>query len=216
MLDLDTRERAPLTTADVEAQQPAPQWVVLLAPSTSMCALGALGFAYTVVLLSYAGVNGKTRDLTVFVIGALLLAPICVGIQSFLVRGDFASPRSQPAETVNCWAAITLLLALTSLPLAMSVAGKGAEFWLQNAERVVLAVAALQAAALATLRNHSLLIRGALSARAVQAYILLFVFSLGGFALFWVDPSNRHLNLFVELFFAPPFSGEPGAFPIGR
>src|SRR5262249_27856944 len=184
----------------------------------SLCALGILGFAYATVLLSYAGVGGKERDLTFFVIGALLLAPACVAVQSFLVQPDFRSARAAFAETVNCWAAIVLLLGLASIPVVMFLAGKGGEFWLQNVGRVVAAVAALHVGALAILYSGKdwLRIPGALSSRAVQVSILVVAFFVAGIALFWIDPSNRHLNLFVGLFFAPPFSAESGAFRLGH
>ena len=33
--------------------------------------------------------------------------------------------------------------------------------------------------------------------------------------LFWIEPSDRHLNLFIRLFFAPPFSESPAPFGLG-
>jgi hypothetical protein len=219
ILALDTRQRASLPSAHAEVRQAAPKWLLLLAPGTSICALGVLGFAYAAVLLSGLGVNGKERDLVLFIIGALLLAPACAATQLFLVRPDFQSPRSKLVETVNCWAAIALLLALTSIPIVMRIAGKTGDFWLQNAGRAVVAVAALHVAGLAVVflqsRKHWLPVPDVASSRAVQVATLVIALFVAGIVLFWIDPTERYLNLFVRLFIVPPFSDEPGAFGLG-
>jgi hypothetical protein len=181
-----------------------------------MCALGALGFAYTVVLLSSLGVGGKERDLALFVVGALLLAPVCAAAQMFLVRPHFRSPRSELAETVNCWAAITLVVALASMSFVTQVTGRAGDFWIRDAKWAIVAVAGLHMAGLAVAilqgRRHWLPIPEVVVFRTVQVTILVLAFFVASIALFWVD---RSLNLFVGLFTAPPFSEEPGAFGLG-
>ena len=51
--------------------------------------------------------------------------------------------------------------------------------------------------------------------RAVHACALAIGFFVAGFMLFWIDPSDRHLNLFIRLFFVPPFSQSPAPFGLG-
>jgi hypothetical protein len=192
MVDSDARECAS-APADIQARQPASRWL-LLAPATSTSALGALGFAYAAVMLSPLGIDGKERDLALFIIGALLLAPACAAAQVFLVRPDFQSPRPKLVESVNCWAAITLLLALASIPIVMYVAAEAGESWIQNAKRVVLAVATLYIAGLvvAMLRARSIGNRHrTCSARGRRRWpFWCSHFFAAVVALFWVDPSS--------------------------
>ena len=47
------------------------------------------------------------------------------------------------------------------------------------------------------------------------SFRLAISFFVAGFMLFWIDPSDRHLNLFIRLFFAPPFSESPAPFGLG-
>ena len=56
---------------------------------------------------------------------------------------------------------------------------------------------------------------GAVRSRALQAAALAVSLFLAGLMLFWVDPANRYLNLFVRLFFMPPFSESPVPFGLG-
>jgi hypothetical protein len=204
-----------MRSVDAQARQAVTQWQLLLAPGTSTSALGVLGFAYSSVLVSFLGVSGKERDLALFVIGALLLAPVCAAAQAFLVRPDFRSPKSGLMESVNCWAAIILLAALASISFVMQAAGKAGDFWIQNATWAVVAVAVLHIAGLAIAvpqtRRHRLPVPEVLGARACQVTILTLTFFVAGIALFWVD---RSLNLFGGLFTVPPFSEEPGAFKL--
>lgn len=180
-----------------------------------MAALGVLGFAYAVVLLWRLGVTGEERDLALLVIGALLLAPVCSAVQLLLVRPNFHAPAAGLAETINCWAAVALLLALASVPLVMRLGGWAGDSWTQNAERIVIATAAAHGAALglALPLRRRFAIRGPLANRAWQVTALIVALFAAGFALFWIDPSDRYLNMFVRLLFAPPFSAAPG--PIG-
>jgi hypothetical protein len=213
-------QSASLRSADVEAPQPASRWLSLLAPSTSICALGVLGFAYSAFLLSGMGVSGEERDLALYIVGVLLLAPVCAAMQLFLVRPDFQSPRSDTVEAVNCWTAITALVALASIPFVMLVAGKAGDFWLQNAGRVVVAIAAMHVAGMTVVipraRKHWPPIPAVLTSRAVQVTAFALAFFVASIALFWIGSSSPYLNLFVRLFVAPPFSSEPGSFGLGH
>jgi hypothetical protein len=214
-LGLSLQVPCPMRSADIEARRAVPPWQ-LIAHGTSIGALGVLGFAYSVVLLSSLGVGGKERDLALFVVGTLLLAPVCAAAQVFLVRPDFRSPKSGLVELVNCWAAIVLLATLVSISLVMQVTEKAGEFWIQNATWAVVAVAVLHIAGLAVAvpqtRWHRLPIPEVLGSRACQVTILTLTFFVAGLALFWVD---RSLSLFGGLFTVPPFSKEPGAFKLG-
>jgi hypothetical protein len=219
VLDLNSDQSISLPSAEVKARQPLPRWLLLLAPVTSTCALGVLGFAYAAVLLWAVGVHGKERDLALFIVGAFLLAPACAAAQLFLVRPDFRHPRSNLVESVNCWAAIAVLVALASMPFVMFVAGLPADFWFHNVWRVVAAGAALHVAGLSFVllhvREHLPPASGVLGSRTVQAVALLLALFATTVMLFLVDPTNRYVNLFIGLFAAPPFSGEPGAFGLG-
>ena len=220
MHDRNARERASLASPNAEVRQHAPRGLLSLGPAISTCALGVLGFAYAVALFSSLGVSGKERDLALFAVGALLLAPACAAAQVFLVRPDYQSPRSNFAETVNCWSAITLLLALSSIPIVIYAAGEGGDFWSRNAMRVIVTVAGLQLAGLTIAavrpRENWLPLPESLSLRAAQVVMLVLALFVAGLALFWVDPSDRYLNAFFRLFFAPPFSAEPGTLGLGR
>jgi hypothetical protein len=206
--------------ADIQARQPASRWVLLLAPSLSACALAALGFAYAAVLLSNREILGKERDLALFVVGALLLAPLCAAVQIFAVRPDFRSLSSRSAEAVNCWTAVALLITLASIPLLMWVTGQSDDFWTRSSGRIVITIGALHVAGLAVAVAQSfgrwISIPAMLCSRAAQVVGLTIAFSLAGIALFWVDASDHYLNLFVRLFFAPPFSGEPGTLGVNH
>ena len=113
-----------------------PSWLRLVGPVLSSCALGVLGFAYSAVLLSVAGIDGEERDRALFIVGALLLPLFCAVVQVFLVRPDPAGRTAGPVETINCWAAIALLFALAALPLLIYVAGSTGDLWLQNVKFV--------------------------------------------------------------------------------
>lgn len=199
-----------------------PAWVVLVAPCASTCALGVLGFAYAVLLLPRLGLHGEDFELALYVLGALLLAPLCVAGQLFLIRPDFRSSATGPVEAVNCWAASALLIGLAALPIIMHFGSFEADFWPQNAKRVVVAVAALHCLGLAAaIALHARLapsphLPAPLTSRHAQVAGLSLALMLAGFALFSIDPSNRYLNLFIRLFFEPPFSDEPGVFGPGR
>jgi len=201
---------------DIDTRRTVPAWQVLLASPTSICALGVLGFAYWLVLLSFLGVGGKERDLALFVISTLLLAPVCAAAQVFLIRPDFRSPKSRPVETVNCWTAITLLAALASISFIMQATGNAGNFWVQNARWAVVGVAILHITGMAVAirheRGHRLSIPEVLNSRTFQLISLIFAFFISGITLFWVD---RSVSLFIGLFTAPPFSEEPGAFKLG-
>jgi hypothetical protein len=208
-------------SADVEAQELGVRWLRLVGPSLSSCALAVLGFAYSALVLSELGVYGEGQDRALFIAGALLLPLVCAAIQLFLVRPDFSQPAARPVETINCWSAVALLLALAALPLLTYVTAKAGDFWLRNAKFVVVTVAALHLAGLLVAVSWSAVLKrrlplpGPVNSRAVQAAVLATSLFVAGFMLFWIDPSNRYLNLFIRLFFAPPFSESPAPFGLG-
>jgi hypothetical protein len=205
--------------ADAQAHDALPHWLLLMAPSLSACALGTLGFAYAAVLLSNLGIVGKEQDLSLFIVGALLLPPLCSAVQVFVVRPDFRSLSSRSLETINCWAAVALLSTLASIPLLMRITGD-ADLWARSCGRIVVAIAALHVAGLAVAMLQSYgrwtAIPPVLCSRAAQVVGLTIAFFVAGIVLFWVDGSDRFLNLFVRLFFSPPFAGEPGTLRIGH
>ncbi len=198
-----------------------PPWLCLLGPALSSCALGVLGFAYSAVLLSAAGVDGEQRDLALFIFGALLLPLLCAAFQLFLVRPNFLERLAGPVESINCWTAVALLLALGTLPLIIYVAGKPGDVWLRNVKFVVVTIAVLHGiglfivSGLSAALKRGLFFSEFLRSRVVQTPALVISFFVASFLLFWIDPSNRHLNLFVQLFFTPPFSESPGPFGLG-
>ena len=49
VFDLNSDQGISFPSAEVKARQPLPRWLLLLAPVTSTCALGVLGFAYAAV-----------------------------------------------------------------------------------------------------------------------------------------------------------------------
>src|SRR5262249_10551060 len=51
--------------------------------------------------------------------------------------------------------------------------------------------------------------------RAIQAAVLAASLFLAGFTLFWIDPPDRYLNLFIRLLFRPPFSESLAPFGLG-
>jgi hypothetical protein len=208
-------------STDDKGQERMPAWLRLVGPGLSSCALGVLGFAYSALLLSELGVEGKGRDLALFIIGALLLPILCAIVQLFFVRPNYSGPSAGPIETINCWAAVLLLLALASLPLLIYLAGKADDFWLQKVKLVVLIIGALHAAGLLVSAGCSAVLRRrlrppeTLDSRAIQAAALAVSVFLAAFTLFWIDPSDPHVNLFVRLFFKPPFSESPRPFGLG-
>ena len=186
-----------------------------------MCALGVLGFAYSAVLLSAFGVDGEERELALFIGGGLLLPLLCAFVQGFFVRPDFSQPSAGPFETINCWAAVALLIALAALPLLIFITGRTGEFWLRNVKYVIVIVAALHAAALLVVVGWSaasknrVRLPAPVASRAVQVSLLVVSLFATVVMLFWIDPTNRYLNLFVRLFFTPPFSKSPAPFGLG-
>ena len=105
------------------------------------------------------------------------------------------------------------------MTFVMFVAGLPHDFWFRNVWRIVVVVAALHVAGLSLAVFHARAGRTAflevLGLRTVQAATLVLALFVATLVLFWVDPTNRHFSLFVGLFVAPPFSGEPGAFGLG-
>ena len=209
---------ADTSAGGADGQARGPQWLRLANPVLSSSALGVLGFAYSAVLLSVAGIDGEKRDLALFIVGALLLPFLCAAVQLFVVRPDLSERTSGPVESINCWAAVAVLIALSALPLVIYVSGGASNFWLQNVKLVVLAVAALHAAGLLAALRWSAMPRRAhplatwARERAVQAAALTVSLFVASFMLFWIDPSDRHLNLFIRLFVTPPFSESAAPF----
>ena len=207
--------------ADTTPAARVPPWLCLLGPVLSSCALGVLGFAYLAVLLSTIGVDGEERELTLFIFGVFLLPFLCAAFQLFFVRPNFLERLAGPVESINCWIAVALLLALAALPLVIYGAGKPGDFWLQNVKFVVVTIAALHGAGLLVASVLSAALKrpfffpNPLCSRAVQTPVLVISLFVASFLLFWVDPSNRYLNLFIQLFFTPPFSESPGPFGLG-
>jgi hypothetical protein len=192
-------------------------WLALLAPGTALLALGVLGLAAAIVLIVHAGVRGEQIDLTVFVVGAVLLAPFCSAIQAFLVKPDFHNSTSSSVEAVNIWTATGLLVALAIIPLLIWSGLETGDIWLRGADRVIVAFAVLQSVALlvaSRVSGQGGIVMRTLTSRAVQVAAFLPVVFLSCALLFWINPANRHLNLFVTLFADPPFAGEPGRFPL--
>src|SRR5258708_30006646 len=102
----------------------------------------------------------------------------------------------------------------------MRLTGAQAEFWPHSAEFVIVAVAALHGVALAVVaamrpQKRPDGIRGLVGRRSIQVSTLAVALFVAGFALFWIDPSDRYLNFFVRLIFAPPFSESPAPFGLG-
>src|SRR5262245_9007665 len=182
----------------------------ILAPVASSCALPVLGVAYVVVVVWALGLQGESRDLSVFVAGAFLLAPISALIHVFLVRPDVQRPLSSGIEAANCWAAIALLLGLASLPLAIFAGSLGEQFWFRVAPWIVIAVAVLHAAGLVA-AGKEIWTAGApswLQSRSVQAAAISVGLFVAAMTLFRIEPNNSHLNAAVALFIAPPLFGE--------
>jgi hypothetical protein len=208
------------STAEYHRAPALPGWLALLAPGTSLLALGILGLADAIVLIVHIGVRGEQTDQVVFIVSALLLAPICSGIQTFLVKPNFGSLTSNSVEAVNVWAATGLLIALATIPLLIyGGIGAGGDIWLPSADRVVITIALLQAVALVVVsrvsKNRVGVAERVLKSRVVQVATFLPVAFVSSAVLFRIDPSNRHLNLFISLFVDPPFASEPGPFPPG-
>jgi hypothetical protein len=209
-------------SVDVPIPARIPAWPLIFGPTLSSCALGALGFAYSAALLSAMGVEGEERDLALFIAGALLLPLLSAGVQLFFVRPDFSERDAGPIESINSWAAATLLFALATLPFLIYVVGKTGDFWPRNAKLVVMTVAALHgtglcvaAGWLAGLRRPLILPKPVRS-RVAQACVLTIGLFVAGFMLFWIDPSDRqNLNLFTRLFVVPPFSESPNPIRLG-
>jgi len=215
----------PATRLDVRSRLetpeslPSPAWVRLIGPSLSICAIGVLGFAYAALLLS--GLSGKARDLALFVFAVGALPPLCAVVQTLLVRQDVREPKAGYLETIHCWLAVTLLLALAALPVMIFLTGATDAIWTRGAGLVVAAVATLHALALLAATKPFASLRKRLPAadmaasRVRQSGALMLSLLAALFALFWIDPSNREMNLFIRLFVEPPFAGERGSFPLG-
>jgi hypothetical protein len=218
---LDRQSGSCESLAGATPTERVPQWLRLLGPVLSSCALGVLGFAYSAVLLSVVGVDGEERDLALFIFGALLLPLLCAAVQTFLVRPDFSERTAGAVESINCWTAVALLLALAALPLLIYLAGKPSDLWLRNVKFVVVTMAALHAAGLFVASGWSAALKrplhlpASLRSRAVQAPVLAISLFVASFMLFLIDPPNRYLNLFIRLFFTPPFSESPAPFGLG-
>jgi hypothetical protein len=199
-----------------DRQQVSSDWLALLGPGVGLLALGVLGLADAIALIVHAGVRGKQVDLTVFIISALLLPPICAAIQAYLVRPDFGSSTSSGIEAVNIWAAIGLLITLATIPLLVWAAVGTGDLWLRGADRLIIAFAVLQGVGLAIASKASgtgHIVERILTSRTVQVTAFLPALFLCSGVLFSINPANRHLNLFISLFLEPRFAGEAGQFP---
>jgi hypothetical protein len=220
MLELRASPDGESIPADFDAPQPSATWVQLIGPPSSISAIACLGFAYAALLLSRLQIVGKDRDLALFIFAVLLLPPICAALQAFSARPDFRKAHVGLIETIHCWLAVVLLLTLATLPVIMFAVGTTGDFWPRAASIVVATIAGLHAVGLAVAavltiaRRRRPVIAGISGSRAVQTAALMLAFFAALFALFWIDPSNRELNLFIRLFFEPPFSDEPGHFPL--
>jgi hypothetical protein len=196
--------------------QAVPRWLALAGPVTSISALGVLGFVYGTALLPWFGVDGEARDLLLFIYGGLLLPPICAAIELFLIRPDYSGSRAGAIETVNCWAAVFLLLGLAALPPFLFLRALPAESWLASSTAVIIGVAAAHATALVltmALRAAGWMPRKRprlVFSRASQSASLILMLALASFTLFWIDPANRYFSTIIKFFLEPPFKQSGG------
>ena len=198
-----------------------PAWLRLVGPSLSSCALGVLGFAYCAVLLAAAGIDGEGRDRTLFIAGALLLPLFCAAVQVFLVRPDLRWTdcrtgrdrqllgRHRPSVCPGSLAAPDLRRRQHRRPMAAKRQVGRRDCG--SAARSRLAHRRGRSAVLVRPLSLPVPVRS----RAVQACLIAIGLFAASFLLFWIDPSDRHLNLFIRLFFEPPFSDSPAPFELG-
>jgi hypothetical protein len=199
-----------------DRRQASRDWLTLLGPGVGLLALGILALADAIALIVHVGVRGKQVDLTVFIVSALLLPPICAAIQVYLVRPDSSSSTSSGVEAVNIWTAVGLLITLAIIPLLIWAGVGTGDVWLRGADRTIIAFAALQGVALAVTSKASAKrgkVARILTSRTVQVTTFLPALFLCSGILFSINPANRHLNLFVSLFLDPRFADEAGQFP---
>jgi hypothetical protein len=137
------------------------------------------------------------------------------GDWALLIRRDYSGSRAGAIETVNCWAAVFLLLGLAALPPFLFLRALPAESWLASSTAVIIGVAGAHATALVltmALRAAGWVPRKRprlVFSRASQSACLILMLALASFTLFWIDPANRYFSTIIKFFLEPPFK-QPG------
>ncbi len=83
------------------------------APGVAIISLGIFAFIFLVEISFFLRIAGELRDLIFYVIGSLLLAPICAGLRIFILRLG----KGAAVEATQIWTAIMALSLFAILPL---------------------------------------------------------------------------------------------------
>jgi hypothetical protein len=190
----------------------APPWVAIVAPGITITSLGILAFIFLAEIIYRLHIAGELRDLVLFVVGSLLLAPICAALQVFISRLS----RHDVIEATNTWIAIAALSVMAVLPFAVPPFGGGENAFFSGAR--IVTTAACAALIFSTMLSATL--RAPIPAlerfRPGRATASVFVVSLSIalFSLFWVEPEATFINPIVSFFSAPPFAATNPTFTL--
>ena len=196
----ETIEEAFSVVQEGRRRAPEREWPSVAAPGVAIISLGILAFIFLVEISFFLRIAGELRDLIFYVIGSLLLAPICAGLRIFILRLG----KGAAVEATQIWIAIMALSLLAILPLFVRVLG-GGEPLLFKIGRLLIA-ATCSAAILTVILNFPR--RSPIPAfeqlRSTPVMVGTFFCALSAFlfSLFWIEPGAPHFNPITQFFSA--------------
>ncbi|MET4450295.1 hypothetical protein [Bradyrhizobium sp. RT3b] len=173
-------------------------WTAVAAPGISMASLGFLACIFLLEIISLLQIIGKPRDLVFFVIGSLLLAPICAGLQ-VLIRWI---GKSASFEQTLVWITTAALSAFAILPVLVRYLDKGEHFLFRGAHLTI--VATCSAVIMAVVVHVAVRPASGTFAqlRSTRLTVGAFLCALSTFlfSLFWVKPEAPFFNPITQFF----------------
>ena len=185
---------------------PKRTWAALAFPVIAMTSLGVLAFIFLLEITSLLQITGKLGDLVVFVIGSLLLAPICAGLQVFVTR----TGKAAAVEETHVWITTAALSIFAILPVWVRFFGGGEPLLFRSAYLLIVATcsAVILAVVVHIAARPASGVFGPLRSRPVMVSAFLCALSTFLFSLFWVkleEPFFNPITHFFSMLLEPTF-----------
>jgi hypothetical protein len=177
---------------------PKRTWTAIAAPGIAMTSLGVLAFIFLHEIFSLLQIAGKPRDLAFFVIGSLVLAPICAGLQVLITR----TGKAAAVEETHVWITTAALSVFAILPVLVRFFSGSERLLFRCAHLLIVATcsAVILAVVLHIAGRPPSGVFGLLRSRRVMVSAFLCALSAFLFSLFWVKLDEPFFNPVTHFF----------------
>lgn len=186
---------------------PKRTWTPTAAPGIAMTSLGILAFIFLLEIISLLQITGKPRDLAFFVIGSLLLAPICAGLQVLITR----TGKAAAVEETHIWTTTAALSVFAILPVWARFFSGGEPLLFRNSHLLIVVTcsAVILAVVVHVAARPASGAFGLLRSRPVMVSAFLCALSAFLFSQFWVkfeEPFFNPITHFFSTLLEPTFA----------